>query len=49
MRISNQAAINLYDKIGFKQIGVRRAYYRNGDNGREDALGLAMDMITDNR
>ncbi len=49
VRISNQAAINLYDKIGFKQIGVRRAYYRNGDNGREDALVLAMDMITDNR
>ena len=49
VRVSNQAAIHLYDKIGFKQIGVRRAYYRNGDKGREDALVLAMKMITDNR
>jgi len=49
VRISNQAAIHLYDKIGFKQIGVRRAYYRNGDKEREDALVLAMEMISDNR
>ena len=49
VRVSNQAAIHLYDKIGFKQIGVRRAYYRNGDKGREDALVLAMEMITDNK
>jgi ribosomal-protein-alanine N-acetyltransferase len=49
VRISNQTAIHLYDKIGFKQIGIRRDYYRNGDKGREDALVLAMEMISDNR
>jgi ribosomal-protein-alanine N-acetyltransferase len=48
VRISNQAAIHLYDKIGFKQIGIRKAYYRNGNQERENALILAMDMISDN-
>ncbi len=48
VRASNQAAIHLYDKIGFKQIGIRRAYYRNGDHEREDALVLAMNMISEN-
>lgn len=35
VRKSNTAAINLYEKFGFKNIGMRKAYY--ADN-REDAL-----------
>lgn len=35
VRISNQVAIDLYKKLGFKQLGIKTAYYRN--NG-EDAL-----------
>ena len=35
VRRSNQAAYELYDRIGFKSAGVRRRYY--ADNG-EDAL-----------
>jgi ribosomal-protein-alanine N-acetyltransferase len=34
VRESNTAAFNLYKKIGFDVLGVRRSYYRNG----EDAL-----------
>ncbi|MHC4924988.1 MAG: ribosomal protein S18-alanine N-acetyltransferase [Planctomycetota bacterium] len=35
VRASNQAAIGLYERFGFAQIGVRRRYY---DQPREDAL-----------
>jgi ribosomal-protein-alanine N-acetyltransferase len=35
VRQSNNAAINLYKSFGFKEIGVRKKYYKN-----EDALVL---------
>jgi ribosomal-protein-alanine N-acetyltransferase len=35
VRRSNKAAIGLYRKYGFVEVGVRRAYY---DDNREDAL-----------
>ncbi len=35
VRVSNTAAIRLYERLGFESKGVRRSYYR--DN-REDAL-----------
>ena len=37
VRKSNIAAISLYEKLGFSQVGVRRNYYRNP---KEDALIL---------
>ncbi len=37
VRASNQAALALYERCGFTQIGVRRHYY-SGAGGREDAL-----------
>jgi len=42
VRKSNVVAINLYQKYGFKERGVRKAYY--ADN-REDALILTTDCI----
>jgi len=44
VRVSNTAAINLYDKLGFNEIGLRRDYYPDR-NGREDALVLAHEII----
>ena len=35
VRVSNIAAINLYEKYGFKSFGVRKGYYQNNN---EDAL-----------
>ncbi len=35
VRISNTAAIKLYEKFGFKSLGVRKKYYQNNN---EDAL-----------
>ncbi len=44
VRPSNQAAINLYQQIGFNQVGMRKKYYPNGDQDREDALILALTL-----
>ncbi len=35
VRVSNNAAINLYTKYGFKSLGIRKGYYQNNN---EDAL-----------
>jgi ribosomal-protein-alanine N-acetyltransferase len=33
VRESNQAAIEMYRRNGYKQVGVWRAYYKGGENG----------------
>lgn len=43
VRASNLAAIALYCRAGFAEIGVRRAYYHNSD-GSEDALVMGWDL-----
>lgn len=41
VRPSNLAAIRLYQRMGFEQIGVRRGYYQ-APEGREDAIVLKL-------
>ena len=43
VRTSNKAAIQLYDQRGFNELGIRNNYYP-AENGREDALILALDL-----
>ncbi len=43
VRPSNHAAIQLYDSLGFRQVGVRAGYYQATD-GREDAQVYRMDL-----
>ena len=38
VRPSNLSPLALYQKFGFRQIGVRRNYYPDADNLREDAI-----------
>jgi len=38
VRASNKIAINLYQRLGFMQIGLRKNYYFAENNQREDAL-----------
>jgi len=45
VRPSNQAAINLYRKLGFRQIGIRKDYYPARFGGREDAIMLQLDLV----
>jgi ribosomal-protein-alanine N-acetyltransferase len=42
VRVSNEAAIQLYERLGFKARGIRRGYYT--DN-REDALIMWKDPV----
>lgn len=43
VRVSNIAAINLYQQLAFKMISQRKDYYP-AVNGREDALILLLDL-----
>lgn len=43
VRTSNKAAIQLYHQRGFNELGIRNNYYP-ADEGREDALILALDL-----
>jgi len=44
VRPSNIAAVRLYEKMNFVEVGIRPAYYP-AKNGREDALILALELI----
>lgn len=44
VRISNTAAINLYQKMGFNETGIRRNYYPAKD-GKEDAQLFACELM----
>ncbi len=44
MRASNQAALRLYQALGFKQTSVRHNYYPTA-HGREDANVLCLQLV----
>jgi len=46
VRPSNEKALALYEKKGFRQIARRPAYYQASE-GREDAAVLAKKLVTD--
>lgn len=43
VRPSNAAALGLYQRLGFKAIGLRRGYYP-ADQGQEDAIVMRLDL-----
>jgi len=43
VRVSNQAAIYLYDKHGFNEMSIRKDYYR-AKKGREDAVLMRLEI-----
>lgn len=45
VRPSNTAAIALYEKMGFNEIGVRKGYYPAENGTREDAVMLALELF----
>ena len=47
VRLSNPRAIALYDRSGFNEIGRRPRYYPAANNGREDAIVMAMELLSD--
>lgn len=45
VRVSNQVAYRIYQRLGFDEIGLRKDYYP-ARAGREDAILLARDLST---
>lgn len=45
VRHSNQSAQQLYQSLGFNEIGLRRDYYRVSGGKREDALIYALQLL----
>ena len=43
VRVNNDAAISLYEKLNFKKVGLRKDYYESKD-GREDAFVLQLKL-----
>ena len=43
-RVSNRAAIDLYETLGFVEVGRRRGYYPGEKGNREDALVLSLEL-----
>lgn len=44
VRAGNIAAIGLYEKLGFVEIGQRRGYYPAQNQSREDALLMSLEL-----
>ena len=42
--VANGAAIILYERLGFKRAGLRKAYYDRGEDGLADALVMRLDL-----
>ncbi|MEG2942158.1 MAG: ribosomal protein S18-alanine N-acetyltransferase [Thermomonas sp.] len=47
VRPSNTPAVALYHSEGFNEIGRRPRYYPAANNGREDAIVMAMELLSD--
>ena len=46
VRPSNQGAINLYNKLGFNEVGLIKGYYPAENGQREDAVILALELVS---
>ncbi len=44
VRVSNARAIQIYLEHGFRRVGLRKAYYPNGDSPREDAIVMSLKL-----
>ena len=43
VRRSNRIAINLYERIGFNETGIRKNYYKT-EIGKEDAILMGLSL-----
>jgi ribosomal-protein-alanine N-acetyltransferase len=48
VRQSNAAARRLYERYGFAQVGLRKAYYPAGHQQREDAVVMSLNLVAAN-
>jgi ribosomal-protein-alanine N-acetyltransferase len=45
VRVSNERALQLYERYGFVRMGLRRDYYPFSNTQREDAVLMGLDII----
>jgi [ribosomal protein S18]-alanine N-acetyltransferase len=45
VRPSNERALLLYERLGFRRVGVRRRYYPAADSAREDAIVMVRRLV----
>ncbi len=45
LRVSNLRARNLYEKLGFQHLAIRRRYYPAADGAREDAVVMRKELM----
>ena len=45
VRVSNAAAVGLYRKVGFQDCGLRRGYYKDGEDALQMVYPLRADSI----
>ncbi|MFM9155113.1 MAG: ribosomal protein S18-alanine N-acetyltransferase, partial [Polynucleobacter victoriensis] len=45
VRVGNKPAIQLYKKLGYEQVGLRKDYYPLTSGGREDAIVMKKSLI----
>lgn len=48
VRIGNVPARGLYDRCGFRAVGLRKGYYPTGPSGREDAVVMSLGLQAPN-
>lgn len=43
-RVSNTRALHVYERYGFRRVGLRKAYYPAGHGQREDAIVMSLSL-----
>lgn len=44
VRVSNERAQHLYERYGFRRVGLRKGYYPAGNGKREDAIVMSFQL-----
>jgi ribosomal-protein-alanine N-acetyltransferase len=46
VRVGNQRAMHVYERHGFRRVGLRKNYYPDGHGQREDAVVMSLRLVS---